>query len=67
MKIFLKGDMTMSTKAKSLISRLGIDFKSKKMIICFDGDEIIGFEYSFLKSIVSSGFGKFKTKMLSNV
>ncbi len=57
----------MSTKAKSLISRLGIDFKSKKMIICFDGDEIIGFEYSFLKSIVSSGFGKFKTKMLSNV
>jgi len=67
MKNILKGDMTMSTKVKSLINRIGIEFKAKKMIICFDGDEVIGIEYLFLKSIIASGFDKIKAKMLADV
>lgn len=57
----------MSTKVKSLINRIGIEFKAKKMIICFDGDEVIGIEYLFLKSIIASGFDKIKAKMLADV
>ena len=48
MKIFLKGDITTSTKVKSLINRLGIEFKSKNDYL-FEGNEIIGIEYSFFK------------------
>ena len=66
MKIFLKGDITTSTKVKSLINRLGIEFKSKNDYL-FEGNEIIGIEYSFLKSIITSGFGKIRSKMLVGV